>query len=51
MRVLARDPCSGLPALVSASPMAWTAPHPALSLAPPAKLQSPPILLLHAEGL
>lgn len=35
MRVLARDPHSGLPALVSASPMAWTAPHPALSLAPP----------------
>lgn len=35
MRVLARDPRSGLPALVSASPMAWTAPHPALSLGPP----------------
>lgn len=53
MRVLAGDPCSGLPALVSASPTASTAPRPALGLAPPPPGQATvtPDLAAHAEGL
>lgn len=35
MEVLARDLCSGLPAPVSASLVAWIAPHPVLGLGPP----------------